>query len=152
MRVLKAISERRLRANRANAQRSTGPKTAAGKARSRANAVKHGLSARALRNPELTSTIAALSAAIMKEDQAGLGAALALADAEVTLNEVMKTRAAFAADLEARFATGAMDLPLLMRMLKLTRYERKANSRARNAIRQMRKSKVVLAKRTHCKF
>ena len=36
-------SPARIAANRANAQKSTGPKTEAGKARSRANAVKHGL-------------------------------------------------------------------------------------------------------------
>ena len=37
-------SAARIAANQLNAQRSTGPKTAEGKARSRANAVKHGLS------------------------------------------------------------------------------------------------------------
>jgi hypothetical protein len=37
-------SERKLRANRENAKRSTGPKTAAGKARSARNARRHGLS------------------------------------------------------------------------------------------------------------
>ena len=135
----KRISERRLRANRANALRSTGPKTAAGKARSRANAIKHGLSARALRNPELTRTIAALSTAMMKDSRAGSSAlsAVALADAGVTLNEVMKTRAVLAADLEASMASGAIDSSLLERMLKLDRYERRASSRAKGAVRQM---------------
>jgi|SRR5271157_10244 len=38
-----SISEARLRANRQNAQKSTGPKTACGKRYSRRNAVKHGL-------------------------------------------------------------------------------------------------------------
>lgn len=42
------ISERRLRANRENAQKSTGPKTARGKAYSRRNALKHGITAKAL--------------------------------------------------------------------------------------------------------
>jgi len=37
------ISERRRQANRRNAQRSTGPRTAAGKTHSRRNAVRHGL-------------------------------------------------------------------------------------------------------------
>lgn len=37
------ISEARLRANRENAKKSTGPKTARGKAYSRRNALKHGL-------------------------------------------------------------------------------------------------------------
>jgi hypothetical protein len=40
------VSERKLRANRENAQKSTGPKTAGGKAASSKNSVKHGLHAR----------------------------------------------------------------------------------------------------------
>ncbi len=39
-----SISDRKLRANRLNSEKSTGPKTDAGKTRSRANSVKHGLS------------------------------------------------------------------------------------------------------------
>lgn len=37
------LSERKLRANRENAKKSTGPKTARGKSFSRRNAIKHGL-------------------------------------------------------------------------------------------------------------
>ena len=41
-------SEKQVMANRANAKRSTGPKTAAGKALSRMNAHKHGLTAQTI--------------------------------------------------------------------------------------------------------
>lgn len=41
-------SDKQLIANRLNAQRSTGPRTLAGKLRSRRNAIKHGLTARAV--------------------------------------------------------------------------------------------------------
>src|SRR5436190_23307771 len=40
------ISEERVAANRANAQKSTGPKTSEGKAKSKMNAVKHGILSR----------------------------------------------------------------------------------------------------------
>ena len=43
---MRPISERRLAANRANAKKSTGPRTPEGKARSSMNAMVHGLSAR----------------------------------------------------------------------------------------------------------
>ena len=41
-------SKQRLEANRANAKRSTGPSTEPGRVRSKMNALKHGLSAKAI--------------------------------------------------------------------------------------------------------
>jgi len=43
--MTKAISRKQIEANRSNAQKSTGPRSSAGKARSGANAFKHGLTA-----------------------------------------------------------------------------------------------------------
>jgi hypothetical protein len=45
------ISERKLQANRANAKRSTGPRSEAGKAASCRNALKHGILSRAVDLP-----------------------------------------------------------------------------------------------------
>ena len=42
------VSRKQLEANKTNALRSTGPKTASGKAKSRGNAWKHGLTAKSL--------------------------------------------------------------------------------------------------------
>ena len=61
-------STKQLTANRANAERSTGPKTEEGKARSRANAWKHGLTAKLLViGDEETEAFDELRAALMTE-------------------------------------------------------------------------------------
>lgn len=51
------VSARKLAANRANAQASTGPRTAAGKAHSARNAVRHGLYGRAWARPAVSCAI-----------------------------------------------------------------------------------------------
>ncbi len=71
-------SEAQILANRKNAERSTGPRTAEGKERSRANALKHGLT--------------------------GAGVALATEDAD----EVERVYAAFQADFRPSDETGRM--------------------------------------------
>jgi hypothetical protein len=48
----KPISEKRLAANRANAEKSTGPRTATGKQRSALNATRHGILAQVIHLPE----------------------------------------------------------------------------------------------------
>ena len=61
-------SPARIAANRANAQKSTGPKTAEGRARSRANAVKHGLTGAGIALPgEDDAAVRALCAEIQEE-------------------------------------------------------------------------------------
>lgn len=50
--VKRSISQARLEANRRNAQKSRGPRTAKGKARARTNALKHGLFAKVLPRSE----------------------------------------------------------------------------------------------------
>ncbi len=55
-----SISEARIAANRLNSQKSTGPRSVEGKAQSRQNALKHGLTAKQLVLP--TEDAAALEA------------------------------------------------------------------------------------------
>jgi hypothetical protein len=61
------INERRLRANRANARRSTGPTSAAGKARAAQNARRHGLSQDVLADPALGQDVEELAQRIAHE-------------------------------------------------------------------------------------
>ena len=62
------ISPARLAANRANAQKSTGPRTPEGKARSRANAYRHGLAGEGVVLPEdQLEVVAAVAAEITDE-------------------------------------------------------------------------------------
>ena len=74
-RVKRVVSERKRAANRANAQRSTGPKTERGKARSAMNAVRHGLAARASLLPGEDGDELARFAAEMEADLRPCGAA-----------------------------------------------------------------------------
>jgi hypothetical protein len=61
-------SARQLAANRANAQKSTGPRTAAGKLNSRLNAVQHGLTGQIiLRTPEQDATYRTYLARLMPD-------------------------------------------------------------------------------------
>lgn len=60
--------ERRTKANRINARASTGPRTAAGKARASRNAQRHGLSLPALADPGWSAEITALAHKIAGED------------------------------------------------------------------------------------
>ena len=96
-------SQRQLEANRANAKRSTGPKTPEGKARSRWNSYNHGLRARILLSGEDEAEFHQLRARLLDEydPQTTMGAELVEDLARIML---MKQRAGFyeAAILETR--------------------------------------------------
>ncbi len=124
------ISVDRLAANRANARRSTGPKTRDGKASAARNARRHGLGLPALRDPTLSSEIEALAREIAG---AAAGAerheaACRIAAAQIDLVRVRRARR----DLIAE-APGDPELPA--RLAAMDRYERRALSRRKFAIR-----------------
>jgi hypothetical protein len=85
-------SERRLAANRKNAKRSTGPRTARGKLRVRSNAVQHGLATTALRHPALAIEIQRMAKAICGESKRRFQLALSIAESELMLTRVRSTR------------------------------------------------------------
>src|SRR5262249_27902876 len=117
-------------ANRANAARSTGPRTRAGKAAVARNALRHGLSVPVLADPALSAEAAALAQTIAGEgaSEPRRAAALSIAEAQVDVLRVRRVRAEIMA---AGF--GADDITA--RLMRLARYERRALSRRKAAIK-----------------
>ena len=89
-------SNRKLAANRRNAARATGPRSAAGKARASRNALRHGLAISVAELPAAAVEIDRITRAIVREgdDTVALHYARAAAVAEL---EVLRVRAARAA-------------------------------------------------------
>src|SRR5262249_35903780 len=87
-------SERKIAANRRNAQRSSGPRTVRGKLRVSRNALRHGLAAATLRDVGIAAELDCLATAIGCEDaDAGQREqALIIAESELTLLRVRAVR------------------------------------------------------------
>ena len=87
-------SDRKIRANRANAQVSTGPKTADGRARAVRNAFRHGLSLPVCSNPALSEEVEALAREIAGPDANAETQDLArqVAEAQIDLRRVRYAR------------------------------------------------------------
>ena len=124
-------TEKQIAANRANAKRSTGPKTAAGRARSSRNAYRHGLSGgMPLEDPALQAQVNLIAEALIAGQTSSMEnsiAAAEFAEAQVKLLEIRKLRQAMLTDLQSR------DLQDFSRLAALDRYERLAHTRRRRA-------------------
>jgi hypothetical protein len=117
-------SQRQNEANRNNAKRSTGPKTAGGKATSSRNAWRHGLASRCKRDdPELADLMVAV--------RSGLGAELG-SDAAAALAQARR-------DLVCvRMVRHALVVQNMRRLQGLERYERSALAMQTRALRSRR--------------
>ena len=134
-------SEAKIAANRRNAQRSTGPRTAPAKARVRRNALRHGLAALVVGDQAVATEVGRVAAAICGPEQEPLDReqSLIVAEAQVTLKRVRRARAQIMEpillaptrqDQLARDAASGCD-----QLLRLERYERRALSRRKRAVR-----------------
>jgi hypothetical protein len=88
------VSERKLRANRANSQRSTGPKTAAGRAAAAGNARRHGLRIPVLSDPVLSAEVEAMATKIADATPELLPLARPIAEAQVDIFRIRRARVA----------------------------------------------------------
>jgi hypothetical protein len=128
-------TEKQIAANRANAKRSTGPKTAAGRVKSSRNAYRHGLSL-PLHLDIATSAKAEVIARALAQDQADKekqAAAAEVARAQLDLLRIRAARAEFMAEIDLASA----DLNHLKRLAALDRYERLAATKRRRASQKL---------------
>jgi len=128
-------SARQRDANRRNARSSTGPRTSAGKARAAQNARRHGLSVPARYDPSRWDEIEALARAIVgaDADPERLELARRIAEAQI---DIIRARSA----RRDRFPTSPAALlapAAIARLAAIDRYERRAWSRRKRAIREL---------------
>jgi hypothetical protein len=128
-------TEKQIAANRANAQKSTGPKKAAGRLKSSRNAFRHGLSLPLRLDSETSAKAEVVARAVVcdQADEDQLFAATDLAQAQIELSRIRKVRAELLA--KADLASG--DLEHLRRLAALDHYERLANTKRRRASRKL---------------
>jgi hypothetical protein len=122
-------TEKQIAANRANALRSTGPKTAAGKKRSSQNALRHGLSLP--QGAEVTQSAGELAYAFADAKKAGEGASAAYFDfacAYLDIRRIRQVQAKLMADDHALY-----DAKILKQLMMTERYERRALTKRRRA-------------------
>jgi hypothetical protein len=126
-------SERQIAANRRNAKKSSGPRSADGKARSRRNALSHGLSIASRAIPAFQQDVMLLARALSPAGEDIGDAALIAADAEIDILRIRKYRAALIE--ESRGQASSLSFDLADKLDTLERYERRAFARRNKALR-----------------
>jgi hypothetical protein len=130
-------SDRKIAANQQNAKKSTGPKSAAGKLRSRRNALRHGLATDVGTDTSLGAEVKKMAMAIGSAcGQEATLFAYQLAEVEIDLLRIRKVRTAIFNEVLAKSDCEPSDHAVLnTKLAKLDRYERRALSRHKRALR-----------------
>jgi hypothetical protein len=120
-------SQAQIAANRANAKRSTGPRTAVGKMKSSRNAFRHGLSGPLPLDLARWSEIDAIARALTPQGAAHGSAAIEFAKAQLELFRIR----AFRNQMSLGIDLAEIDTPKLKQLVSVDRYERYATSHRR---------------------
>jgi hypothetical protein len=129
-------SEKQIAANRANAKRSTGPKTPAGKMASSRNAFRHGLSSPLQLNPIVSRKVDAIAHALAggEADHDRLASAADFARVQLELLRIRATRTQLTEKTEPNYN----NTQELRRIAALDRYERYCFTKRRRALKKIR--------------
>jgi hypothetical protein len=136
------VSIRKREANRRNAQKSTGPRSPTGRTRASRNALKHGLAA-ASRDPGVASMLSELVNELLIEYETSQEVALellAILEAEIDLLRARQIRAMLLQRLQGMIEDTLFKgdiTTLLDHISRADRYERRALSRRKFAVRDL---------------
>jgi hypothetical protein len=124
-------SEKQIAANRANAMRSTGPKTAVEKLKSSRNAYRHGLSGPVRSDPATSAKVDAITRVLAGEQatEDRLTSAVDFAQAQLELLRIRSIRT----ERLAKIDLNDNNLQELRRLVALDRYERYTLTKRRRA-------------------
>ena len=127
-------SARQIAANRKNAQKSTGPRSEIARSQLRLHALRHGLAIPIGNDPAYQEDIEKLARTLSDGTQGDNGSAREAAKAELDLLRIQKVRTGLFDKLyRADTPDGLTDLN--DKLSKLERYERRAFSRRKRALR-----------------
>ena len=139
-------SERKRRANRNNAAKSTGPKSLAGKRRSKNNALRHGFAAASGGSLENAEEIKALTETLLQSIAgASIDAARNAASAEIDIIRIRKARTVAQSRLLNFLSLTDVEITTLNDTIrKLNDYERRAISRRKKAFNALQLPNCVV--------
>jgi hypothetical protein len=129
-------TERQIRANRANARLSTGPKTLAGKQKSSRNAYRHGLSGPLRLDPMISAKVQNIAHALAGE-KANEDRLTSAADFMLAQLDLLRIRSALTALME-KIELNDVSTQELRRIAALDRYERYGLTKRRRASSKLR--------------
>ena len=145
------VSERKILANRTNARASTGPRTSAGKSRSAQNAYRHGLTVSLLSDPGHAAEVEKLAKLFVKPNASAhlrdLAVVIFAAQADLIRIRQAKHRLLSCLTVDDKSLAGANSHEtykmnparsfgdISQQLIAIDRYERRAVSRRKSAIR-----------------